>query len=191
MLIDFDLITIIIGVVCYLIWCWFIHKKYHKEKIYYIYSTIMFIYFMVLIKVTLFPIMMIDGMPSNVKGNVNFIPFVNGIGRTDILNLIMTIPFGIGMPFVSKINSLTRSAISGAVLGGCIELIQYIEPFLTGGFTLRTIDINDVIFNCAGSIVGFILLYGVAQFVCHLNLNDKKLNAFWSYAYHKCRGVVR
>lgn len=27
MLIDFDLITIIIGVVCYLIWCWFIHKK--------------------------------------------------------------------------------------------------------------------------------------------------------------------
>lgn len=156
MLIDFDLITIIIGVVCYLIWCWFIHKKYHKEKIYYIYSTIMFIYFMVLINVTLFPIMMIDGMP-----------------------------------FVSKINSLTRSAISGAVLGGCIELIQYIETFLTGGFTLRTIDINDVIFNCAGSIVGFILLYGVAQFVCHLNLNDKKLNAFWSYAYHKCRGVVR
>ena len=191
MLIDFDLITIIIGVVCYLIWCWFIHKKYHKEKVYYIYSTIMFIYFMVLIKVTLFPIMMIDGMPSNVKGNVNFIPFVNGIGRTDILNLIMTIPFGIGMPFVSKINSLTRSAISGAVLGGGIELIQYIETFLTGGFTLRTIDINDVIFNCAGSIVGFIILYGVAQFVCHLNLNDKKLNAFWSYAYHICRGVVR
>lgn len=190
MLIDFDLITIIIGVACYLIWCWFIHKKYHKEKVYYIYSTIMFIYFMVLIKVTLFPIMMIDGMPSNVKGNVNFIPFVNGIGRTDILNLIMTIPFGIGMPFVSKINSLTRSAISGAVLGGGIELIQYIETFLTGGFTLRTIDINDVIFNCAGSIVGFIILYGVAQFVCHLNLNDKKLNAFWSYAYHKCRGIV-
>ena len=191
MLIDFDLITIIIGVVCYLIWCWFIHKKYHKKKVYYIYSTIMFIYFMVLIKVTLFPIMMIDGMPSNVKENVNFIPFVNGIGRTDILNLIMTIPFGIGMPFVSKLNSLTRSAISGAVLGGCIELIQYIETFLTGGFTLRTIDINDVIFNCAGSIVGFILLYGVAQFVCHLNLNDKKLNAFWSYAYRICRGVVR
>lgn len=191
MLIDFDLITIIIGAVCYLIWCWFIHKKYHKEKIYYIYSTIMFIYFMVLIKVTLFPIMMIDGMPSNVKGNVNFIPFVNGIGRTDILNLIMTIPFGIGMPFVSKINSLTRSAISGAVLGGCIELIQYIETFLTGGFTLRTIDINDVIFNCAGSIVGFILLYGVAKMICRLQLDDKKLNAFWSYAYRICRGVVR
>ena len=51
--------------------------------------------------------MMIDGMPSNVNENVNFIPFANGIGRTDILNLIMTIPFGIGMPFVSKLNSLT------------------------------------------------------------------------------------
>ena len=182
MLIDFDLITIIIGVVCYLIWCWFIHKKYHKEKIYYIYSTIMFIYFMVLIKVTLFPIMMIDGMPSNVNENVNFIPFANGIGRTDILNLIMTIPFGIGMPFVSKLNSLTKSALSGAALGICIELTQYAETFLTGGFTLRTIDINDVIFNCGGSIVGFILLYGVAKMICRLQLDDKKLNAFWSYA---------
>ena len=191
MLIDFDLITIIIGVVCYLIWCWFIHKKYHKENIYYIYSTIMFIYFMVLIKVTLFPIMMIDGMPSNVNENVNFIPFANGIGRTDILNLIMTIPFGIGMPFVSKLNSLTKSALSGVVLGICIESFQYAETLFTGGFTLRTIDINDVIFNCGGGIVGFILLYGVAKMICRLQLDDKKLNAFWSYAYHICRGVVR
>ena len=190
MSIDFDLITVIIGIAIYLIWCWFIYKKYHKGKVYYIYSTIMFIYFLALIKVTLFPIMMIGGMPSNINANVNFIPFADGIGRTDILNLIMTIPFGIGMPFVSKINSLAKSAISGVILGTCIELIQYLETLLTGGFTLRTIDINDVIFNALGTVVGFVFLYVISQVVISRIKGSKfNLSPFWAYAYEVCRKI--
>lgn len=42
MLIDFDGLTIIIGIVIYILICIFIHKKYKKEKIYYVFSTIMF-----------------------------------------------------------------------------------------------------------------------------------------------------
>ena len=44
MLIDFDGLTIIIGIVIYILICIFIHKKYKKEKIYYVFSTIMFCY---------------------------------------------------------------------------------------------------------------------------------------------------
>ena len=190
MSIDFDFVTIIIGIAIYLTWCWFINKKYHKEKIYYIYSTIMFVFFLALIKVTLFPIMMIDGMPSNVTESINFIPFANGIGRTDILNLVMTIPFGIGMPFISRMNNLAKSAISGVILGICIELIQYLETFLTGGFTLRTIDINDVIFNALGTLVGFIFLYAISQVVISCIKGNKfNLSPFWAYAYEVCRKI--
>ena len=47
MLIDFDGLTIIIGIVIYILICIFIHKKYKKEKIYYVFSTIMFLLFYV------------------------------------------------------------------------------------------------------------------------------------------------
>lgn len=108
MLIDFDGLTIIIGIVIYILICIFIHKKYKKEKIYYVFSTIMFCYFMCIVKLTLFPIVMI-GLPANIKESINIIPFHNGINRTDILNLIMTIPLGIGIPFITKINNIKKS----------------------------------------------------------------------------------
>ena len=66
MLIDFDGLTIIIGIVIYILICIFIHKKYKKEKIYYVFSTIMFCYFMCIAKLTLFPIVMI-GLPANIR----------------------------------------------------------------------------------------------------------------------------
>ena len=152
MLIDFDGLTIIIGIVIYILICIFIHKKYKKEKIYYVFSTIMFCYFMCIAKLTLFPIVMI-GLPANIKESINIIPFHNGINRTDILNLIMTIPLGIGIPFITKINNIKKILLLGLCFGLGIETIQYLETFLTKGFSHRIIDINDVIFNelCLGN----------------------------------------
>ena len=75
MLIDFDGLTIIIGIVIYILICIFIHKKYKKEKIYYVFSTIMFCYFMCIAKLTLFPIVMI-GLPANIKESINIIPLM-------------------------------------------------------------------------------------------------------------------
>ena len=158
MLIDFDGLTIIIGIVIYILICIFIHKKYKKEKIYYVFSTIMFCYFMCIAKLTLFPIVMI-GLPANIKESINIIPFHNGINRTDILNLIMTIPLGIGIPFITKINNIKKILLLGLCFGLGIETIQYLETFLTKGFSYRIIDINDVIFNFTGTVIGFFVLY--------------------------------
>ena len=158
MLIDFDGLTIIIGIVIYILICIFIHKKYKKEKIYYVFSTIMFCYFMCIAKLTLFPIVMI-GLPANIKESINIIPFHNGINRTDILNLIMTIPLGIGIPFITKINNIKKILLLGLCFGLGIETIQYLETFLTKGFSHRIIDINDVIFNFTGTVIGFFVLY--------------------------------
>lgn len=101
MVVDFDEVIIIIGIVIYVLICIFIHKKYKKEKIYYVFSTIMFCYFMRVAELTLFPIVML-GFPSNIRESINLIPFQNGINKTDILNVIMTIPLGIGIPFITK-----------------------------------------------------------------------------------------
>lgn len=107
MVVDFDEVIIIIGIVIYVLICIFIHKKYKKEKIYYVFSTIMFCYFMRVAELTLFPIVML-GFPSNIRESINLIPFQNGINKTDILNVIMTIPLGIGIPFITKIYNLKK-----------------------------------------------------------------------------------
>lgn len=186
MIIDFDELTIIIGTVIYLLICIFIHKKYRKEKVYYVFSTIMFCYFLCVVKLTLFPIVMI-GLPSNIKESINLIPFHGGINRTDILNLIMTIPLGIGMPFISKINSMKKILLLGLFFGLGIETVQYLETFLTNGYSYRIIDINDVIFNFVGTNIGFFVLYVLSQLF--LKLKEKDLNAFWYHVYRTCDAI--
>ena len=186
MLIDFDILTVIIGVLIYAAVCFFIHKKYHKEKIYYVFSTIMFCYFLSLAKHTLFPII-IAGLPSNIKGSINLIPFHNGINKTDILNTVMTIPLGVGMPFITKIKNLKRISLLGLCTGLGIETVQYLETFITGGFSYRIIDINDVIFNFVGTVFGFFLLYIFSRIF--IKADRKKLGLFWAYVYDTCNSV--
>ena len=186
MLSDFDGLTIIIGIVIYILICIFIHKKYKKEKIYYVFSTIMFCYFMCIAKLTLFPIVMI-GLPANIKESINIIPFHNGINRTDILNLIMTIPLGIGIPFITKINNIKKILLLGLCFGLGIETIQYLETFLTKGFSHRIIDINDVIFNFTGTVIGFFVLYVFSRLF--IKMKEENLNAFWKHVYKTCDSV--
>lgn len=162
MLIDFDIVTVIIGIVIYAIWCVYIYRKKKPVKTYYIFTTVVFVYIMAVIKLTLFPIVMI-GLPANIAKNINLIPFKTGIGRTEILNIIMTIPFGIGLPFVSKLRTLKKVTIAGALFSCMIEALQLFEAVFTHGFIFRVIDINDVICNTAGAVIGFLLLYAFSN----------------------------
>lgn len=187
MVVDFDILTVIVGVLIYLGVCIFINWKYKKKKIYYVFSTIMFCYLMYVVKITMFPIIMLDGMPSNIRECINYIPFLNGGGKTDIYNLIMTIPMGIGMPFVKKIRGAKGMMIVGLVTGCIIEMIQYLETFLTGGFTLRIIDINDVIFNFCGVIIGYAILRLVSRIF--VKYGSAEYNSFWKYIYEVCEKV--
>lgn len=188
MLVDFDGLTIIIGVVIYVFLCAIIQKKCKKERIWYVFLSIMFVYFMGVIKITLFPIYLVKGWPSNIYKSFNFIPFRGGISITDLQNLIMTIPLGIGMSFITKINGLKNSFLLGIITGITIETLQYLESFLSKGFTTRIIDINDIIFNCLGTVLGFIILYGLSKIFLNI-VKDHNLNIFWRYVKRVCMNI--
>lgn len=187
MLIDFDMLTVLIFTLCYILACILIHKKCHKEPVFYIFSTVMACYFMCVAKLTLFPIIMI-GMPSNLKESINLIPFCNGIQKTDLLNLAMTVPLGFGMPFLVNIRNTRRAALLGLAAGLAIETAQYLETFLTNGFSYRIIDINDVIFNFVGTVTGFLGLYLFSRIFLKLSRQD--LNIFGGYVYDICASVT-
>jgi glycopeptide antibiotics resistance protein len=105
--------------------------------------------------------------------HVNIVPFQAArddgefIGRETIGNLLLGMPFGFGLPFVARLR-LSRVLILGIVLGFGLELIQFLLNALGVAFPVRSVDINDVILNAAGTALGvglFVLtsrLYGAA-----------------------------
>lgn len=104
----------------------------------------------------------------NAISYISIVPFeFGGLMNTDILNVIMAIPFGILWPFLTKY-SIKKVFIYSLSFGGVIEIIQLaLNAFF--GVNERVVDINDIICNFAGSVIGFIAFVTatrIFRFVC-------------------------
>ena len=76
-----------------------------------------------------------------------FLPMIADFKNT-ILNIILFIPIGIMLPFLwKKYNSLRATLIFGFCMSLAIELLQIL--------TYRATDINDLIANTLGAVVGY------------------------------------
>ena len=76
-----------------------------------------------------------------------FLPMIADFKNT-ILNIILFIPLGIMLPFLwKKYNSLRATLIFGFCMSLAIELLQI--------FTYRATDINDLIVNTVGAVLGY------------------------------------
>ncbi|WP_256941317.1 VanZ family protein [Bacillus sp. EAC] len=106
--------------------------------------------------------------------HLNLVPLINLTKEdfgTSLLNVLMTIPFGFGLPFMTK-STLKKIAIAGLFLGIVLESLQGIIALLNG-FTLRIVDINDLIFNFTGTLIG----YSIFKLFSYLfKLSIKKAN---------------
>ena len=99
-------------------------------------------------------------MINGVYHSVNMIPFrtitgyifqsesMQGISLTNLMgNILLFMPLGILLPIVFKrCNTLLKSLIVGTVISALIETAQY--------FLGRSADIDDVILNVIGTVVG-------------------------------------
>ncbi|PFR51775.1 VanZ family protein, partial [Bacillus cereus] len=69
------------------------------------------------------------------------------------------------------------------VLGVLLETLQLLSA-LYAGFTFRYVDINDVIFNCMGVILGYGISKGFTLvYRAFIHKFDIKLNSFLRYIY--------
>ncbi|MCI9302924.1 VanZ family protein [Clostridium sp.] len=133
------------------------------NKIREIFINLFFIYFLILVNLTMFKYgnLMLD---FNIKFYINYIPLVETINmfRNDFLdinialhnvigNILLFIPLGFGIPlFFNKKNKLSKIILYGFTASLTIELIQLFTPY-------NTTDIDDVIFNTLGAVLGFII----------------------------------
>ena len=73
-----------------------------------------------------------------------------------VLNVVMLIPFGSFLPiYFTKFRKLFPTVIAGMVMSLVIEILQL--------FTFRATDVDDLIMNTVGTLLG----YFVGAFIAH------------------------
>jgi len=150
-------------------------KKKHQKKITYKAELILFLFYIYVISVMTLTVI---PLPFNrlefSRGGINLIPIVETISGLKLAlkypeypfaeytfqnligNIILFIPFGIFLPILSyRYRSLANVIIMAFICSASIETVQFIERQFE---IYRYVDIDDVILNVSGAIIGFIII---------------------------------
>jgi len=103
---------------------------------------------------------------------ISLVPFRTGFGMNAILNVLLTVPFGFLLPLVRRRCGLACAAAAGLAFGICVELIQLVTAYFQG-FSYRVVDTTDVICNLAGTLLGWLLIFGTVTLIKRL-LGEKE-----------------
>jgi len=152
----------------------FLRLKKKKSLIYLLFFTIFYIYLFKVLDYTLFqfqsllllkhfmPDLMLNGLAAG--KSVNLIPLAALTPddlKTSLLNILLLVPFGFGLPFITAFRMRMAVAI-GLLFSIGIEFLQLITGFVAS-ITFRIADINDVIFNTIGVAIGYALFVGFVR----------------------------
>lgn len=199
-MLDFDITTIIISCVILIISLFYIKRRKKVENIYLMFYSIFFIYLIGVLKYTIFPIPLdpfmreVMSKEKTFLNGINLIPFhfksINYLlHKQVILNIILSIPFGFGISYITKISK--KKLVKFSILFGVIiEAIQLLISLLLG-YTYRYIDINDVILNFIGVIIGYFIfkLFSIV-FIKLIQKFDLELNPISKYVYTVAEDAV-
>ncbi|UTR13819.1 VanZ family protein [Salipaludibacillus sp. LMS25] len=161
MLIDFNYTYRLIAAVVFIVLA-IILKKKNKSVPYIIFFGFFYVYMMMVINYTQFPIITDLGAEYSLSNAINYTianPFTE-MNQAIILNVLLTIPFGFLVPFLLKVN-IKKMVMQGLGLTLMIESLQLLVWIWLGAH-LRYIDINDVICNLLGVMIG----YGLFKAFC-------------------------
>ena len=101
--------------------------------------------------------------------SLNIIPFMGILSdlENSVLNVILFIPLGIFLPVLwNKFDSLKNTVLFGFGVTAAIEILQI--------FTLRTTDVNDVITNVSGTVIGYFVATVIKENVSKLHISCEK-----------------
>jgi hypothetical protein len=118
--------------------------------------------------------------------NMNLIPLVSLTSqdlKTSLLNILLLVPFGFGLPFITNLR-MKKIVVIGALFSIVIEFLQLVTGFMAK-ITFRIADINDVIFNTVGVVIGYILFVGFVRIYRHISHNGGERNRLGTYRQSK------
>ncbi len=104
-----------------------------------------------------------SGREVSLRSLLNVVPLVTIDPQTFLLNIVMTMPLGALLPLLVRVRSVPAVALVGLLVSGCIEVGQGVGDVLLG--MSRTVDVNDLIANVTGTVLGLLVLRVVAAVV--------------------------
>jgi glycopeptide antibiotics resistance protein len=162
MFIDFELVHLHIGVATLAVLL--VILRFQKRSWSYLFFfTIFGIYLLGVVATAVFPIVIPDPetlAQSPFSPSLNLIPFYFGACylpelclRNIFENIMLTVPFGFGVNFIARLKAKDFLWLPAAV-GLALESIQLLISLAArSGF--RVTDINDVLLNAAGVLIGY------------------------------------
>ncbi|KAA8755366.1 VanZ family protein [Paenibacillus sp. UASWS1643] len=89
--------------------------------------------------------------------SIQWIPLLTADAPSFLLNIVLFMPLGFMLPFIKPwIHSLQTAALAGLALSILIEITQLLLRVTLGNG--RSTDLNDIIANTTGSVLGFVIL---------------------------------
>jgi glycopeptide antibiotics resistance protein len=146
----------------------FLRLKEKRRGVYLILFTVFYVYIFKVLDYTLFqfqsllllkyfmPNLILNGQDAG--DDINLVPLI-GLGpqdlTTSLLNVLLLIPFGFGLPFVTDLR-MKETVVIGVLFSIVVECLQLVTG-LVAGITFRIADVNDVIFNTVGVAIGYMV----------------------------------
>lgn len=164
------------------IWVMFRVRYYIKNKsinkLREVFINLFFIYFLILVNLTIFKFEELI-INFDTRFYINYIPFVETIKmfRNDfadihialynvIGNILLFIPLGFCIPlFFNKKNKLSKVILYGFTASLTIEVLQLFTPY-------SITDIDDIIFNTLGTVIGFIIFNIIYTILKNYKIGD-------------------
>lgn len=151
------IIDIVLSIIVYFLVFFKKWRKLNYKK--FIVNTLMYIYIVLVIRVTLMPI--VTSLPyifNHTYVGMRFEPYydlIHHIGNPKlevILNVIMMMPFGFLLPIVKKEKFLTVVLYTFLFSLG----IEVLQPLINA---YRTSDVTDLINNTLGGVIGYTIYF--------------------------------
>jgi glycopeptide antibiotics resistance protein len=176
----FDLLTVLLFGLIWIGIVTFLRLKKNLANL--IFFTIFYVYIVKVLDYTLFqfqslvllkyfmPDLILNGQRAG--KTMNLIPLITLTSqdlKTSLLNILLLIPFGFGLPFITNFG-MKKIVVIGTLFSIVIEFLQLITG-LVAKITFRIADINDVIFNTVGVAIGHILFVGFVRIYRHISHN--------------------
>ena len=159
--------------------------------------SVFWFYVLIVVSMTIFPIpfpdeinaLMTKQRVASTLSHINFVPFrylsffnsfviVLEIAR----NILLTIPFGFGINWITKVKTKNMIWVATAV-GFMIEATQLIVSLAIAG-VYRTVDITDVLLNAVGVLLGYGFFRVFAStYLTTTKHSGTRFETFTSYLY--------
>ncbi len=180
----FNVLTLLLFTLIWIGIVAFLRVKKKKNLIYLIFFTIFYIYLFKVLDYTLFQfqsLLLLKYFSSNLILNgvgagkgLNLLPLITLTPedvKTSLLNILLLIPLGFGLPFITNFR-MRKIVVIGALFSFMIELLQMVTGLLAN-ITFRIADINDVLFNTIGVAIGYMLFFEFLRFYRKISFTEK------------------